>query len=148
MQSKIWLKLLISSDVCHCNELGTSSGSSECLVHHFGTLTLSLCHCKEGYSGMYCHICASGYYRLGPNMPCYKCPCGPLKSNGHCHFGESIFANRTFHPPSPFFFLPEYFIQVFIWWHKLHVCMLVKVIGQFDFACILKWRQLFIWFLW
>ncbi|XP_022327088.2 uncharacterized protein LOC111126617 [Crassostrea virginica] len=75
-------------DVCHCNELGTSSGSSECLVHHFGTLTLSLCHCKEGYSGMYCHICASGYYRLGPNMPCYKCPCGPLKSNGHCHFEE------------------------------------------------------------
>ena len=104
MQSKIWLNLLISSDVCHCNELGTSSGSSECLVHHFGTLTLSLCHCKEGYSGMYCHICASGYYRLGPNMPCYKCPCGPLKSNGHCHFGESIFANRTFHPPPPRFF--------------------------------------------
>ena len=104
MQSKIWLKLLISSDVCHCNELGTSSGSSECLVHHFGTLTLSLCHCKEGYSGMYCHICASGYYRLGPNMPCYKCPCGPLKSNGLCHFGESI-QEKTFHAHTPFFFI-------------------------------------------
>ncbi|XP_061165158.1 uncharacterized protein LOC133174128 [Saccostrea echinata] len=75
-------------DYCRCDTMGTKNGTSKCKIHQYGQLTLSLCECREGYSGMYCHLCRPGYYRLGPNMPCFKCPCVPEKSDGHCHFEE------------------------------------------------------------
>lgn len=78
-------------DNCHCDKMGTVNDDPDhpgCRTHFFGSMSLKLCQCQEGYSGMYCHICRPGYYRLGPNMPCNKCPCDIKKSNGYCHFRE------------------------------------------------------------
>lgn len=84
-------------DICNCYKMGTVNDTPECKVHHFGSLILNMCQCKEEYSGMYCHICRPGYYRLGPNMPCYQCPCDHKKSNGHCHFREGYLFCDTCH---------------------------------------------------
>ncbi|XP_062597144.1 uncharacterized protein LOC134258607 isoform X2 [Saccostrea cucullata] len=79
---------------CRCDAVGTENGTSKCKMHQYGTLTLSLCDCKEGYSGMYCQICRPGFYRLTPDKPCFRCPCEPEKSDGNCHFEEGyLFCN-------------------------------------------------------
>ncbi|KAK3088646.1 hypothetical protein FSP39_021851, partial [Pinctada imbricata] len=76
---------------CLCNKIGSQESSLNCdttslMQRHMRRI----CHCKTGHAGMFCQHCAFGWYRMGPDYPCYPCPCKPHHSNTGCHFEEGI----------------------------------------------------------
>lgn len=70
---------------CMCNHIGTVGGGKGC---NFSLTVLPWCKCKPAYSGLFCELCHSGYYRISDRMPCHKCPCSYVSSTQSCHFIE------------------------------------------------------------
>lgn len=70
---------------CVCNHEGTVGGGRPC---NFSLTLHPMCKCKPAFSGLFCELCHSGYYRITDKMPCHKCPCGSISSTRSCHFIE------------------------------------------------------------
>lgn len=70
---------------CKCHPMGTVGGAKNCSdTTHYEPW----CRCRPGYSGLFCELCHSGYYRIHKDLECHKCPCSSTASSGHCYFFE------------------------------------------------------------
>ncbi|XP_041370665.1 multiple epidermal growth factor-like domains protein 9 [Gigantopelta aegis] len=76
---------------CHCDYFGTNS---KLVAGKRANILCNLtgprwCFCNVGYTGLFCELCAPGYYRSGPMFECHRCPCSPeLTIRPTCYFRE------------------------------------------------------------
>ncbi|KAL4219306.1 Basement membrane-specific heparan sulfate proteoglycan core protein [Mactra antiquata] len=70
---------------CYCDQFGSKEGKKPC---NLSLTQMPWCNCKYGYAGLFCEVCANGFYRTALSLPCHKCPCPLHASTGSCHFVE------------------------------------------------------------
>lgn len=59
--------------------------------HDCSNNTEQPCSCRSGYQGMFCELCAPGYYRTAPYFPCHRCPCASHATKDMtCRFKEGF----------------------------------------------------------
>ena len=60
----------------------------------FDSFPIHYCACRTGYVGPFCDQCAHGYYRNGPGLPCYMCPCDKAISSGSCRYRKYMLIQK------------------------------------------------------
>ncbi|CAI9716401.1 multiple epidermal growth factor-like domains 9 [Octopus vulgaris] len=56
------------TNVCSCHPPGVKPGDEKCDLN-----SLDICHCREGYTGLFCHQCKHFFYEKDGH--CLSCPC-------------------------------------------------------------------------
>ncbi|XP_064892012.1 multiple epidermal growth factor-like domains protein 9 isoform X2 [Columba livia] len=72
-----------AGDICNCSVVGSAS-AAECNV------TTGQCPCLDGYTGLWCEICAQGFHQEPNSQQCRPCGCSPSgSSSAQCdHSGK------------------------------------------------------------